>query len=50
MVLALFAVGMALGVDRAAQSYIVERVPYVQNLAFLEETGAVRGQLDRTLR
>ncbi|MEF2280455.1 cytochrome c biogenesis CcdA family protein [Deinococcus sp. YIM 134068] len=46
-VLALFALGMALGVDRAAQTLIVERVPYVQNLTFLEESGTVRGQLDR---
>lgn len=47
VVLSLFAVGMALGVDRAAQTFIVERVPYVQNLAFLEETGTVRGELDQ---
>ena len=50
VVLALFAVGMAFGVDRAAQTLIVERVPYLGQLTFLEETDAVQGQLDRALR
>lgn len=49
MLLALFAVGMAFGVDRAAQTFIVERVPYVQGLTFLEETDAVERELERAL-
>jgi len=49
LVLAVFAVGMAFGVDRAAQTFIVEHVPYVQRLTFLEDSRAVQGQLDKTL-
>ncbi|UQN07168.1 cytochrome c biogenesis CcdA family protein [Deinococcus sp. QL22] len=47
VVLAVFAVGMAFGLDRAAQTFIVERVPYVQRLTFLEETDSVRQQLQQ---
>lgn len=50
VVLAVFAVGMAFGVDRAAQTYLVEHVPYVQQLTFLEEADAVQRGLDRELR
>ena len=49
MVLALFAVGMAFGLDRAAQTFIVERVPYVQKLTFLEDSDTVQQQLDKDL-
>ena len=47
--LALFAVGMAFGLDKAAQTFIVERVPYVQNLTFLENSAKVQQQLDKDL-
>ena len=49
VVLALFAVGMAFGLDKAAQTFIVERVPYVQNLTFLENSAKVQQQLDKDL-
>ena len=49
MVLALFAVGMAFGLDKTAQTWIVEHVPYVQQLTFLEDSQQVKQQLDREL-
>ena len=49
VVLALFAVGMAFGLDRVAQTFIVERVPYVQQLTFLEENDSVQKQVERNL-
>ncbi|WP_380004421.1 hypothetical protein [Deinococcus oregonensis] len=47
VVLAVFAVDMAFGLDRAVQTLIVDRVPYVQRLTFLKETDAVRQQLEQ---
>ncbi|WP_420594069.1 cytochrome c biogenesis CcdA family protein [Deinococcus sp.] len=49
VVLALFAVGMAFGLDRVAQTFIVERVPYVQQLTFLEDSDSVQQQVDKDL-
>lgn len=50
VVLALFAVGMAFGLDRAAQTFIVEHVPYVQKLTFLEEAQPIQQQVERDLQ
>lgn len=50
VVLAMFAVGMAFGLDRAAQTFIVERVPYVQKLTFLEDSDRVQQQVDKSLQ
>ena len=44
-VLVLFAVSMVFGLDRAVQTYIVERVPYIQGLTFLEDAPAVQREL-----
>lgn len=44
-VLVLFALGMMFGLDRAAQTYIVEHVPYTQQLTFLEDAPAVQREL-----
>lgn len=44
-VLLLFAVGMGFGLDRAAQTYIVEHVPSAQGLTFLEDAPAVQREL-----
>ena len=44
-VLVLFAVGMVFGLDRTVQTYIVEHVPYAQQLTFLENTPAVQREL-----
>lgn len=46
-VLVVFAVGMAFGVDRQVQTLLVERLPALQQLTFLEETDAVQQQLQR---
>jgi cytochrome c-type biogenesis protein len=50
LVLAVFAVLMALGIDKQLQTFIVDRVPYVQKLSFLEENGAVKQQVDQALK
>lgn len=49
VVLVLFAVGMVFGVDRRIQTALVENVPALQQLTFLEETPAVQRQIERTL-
>ncbi len=46
-VLVVFAVGMVFGVDRQVQTLLVERLPALQQLTFLEETDAVQRQLQR---
>ena len=50
VVLVVFAVGMAFGVDRRAQTALVNAVPALQNLTFLEETAAVQTELERQSR
>jgi cytochrome c biogenesis protein CcdA len=49
VVLMLFAAGMVFGVDRRVQTALVENLPALQQLTFLEETPAVQRQLERTL-
>ncbi|MFK7603688.1 cytochrome c biogenesis CcdA family protein [Deinococcus sp. SM5_A1] len=49
VVLMLFAVGMVFGVDRQIQTALVENLPALQQLTFLEETPAVQRQLEQTL-
>jgi cytochrome c biogenesis protein CcdA len=46
-VLVVFAVGMVFGVDRQVQTLLVERLPALQQLTFLEESDAVQQQLQR---
>ena len=46
-VLVVFAVGMAFGVDRQVQTLLVERLPVLDRLTFLEETDAVQRQLEQ---
>jgi hypothetical protein len=48
-VLVVFAVGMVFGVDRQVQTLLVERLPALQQLTFLEEADAVQQQLQRQL-
>ncbi|QFP77921.1 cytochrome c biogenesis CcdA family protein [Deinococcus sp. AJ005] len=49
VVLMLFAVGMVFGVDRQIQTALVDNLPALQQLTFLEETPAVQRQLEQTL-
>lgn len=49
VVLMVFAVGMVFGVDRRIQTALVDNLPVLQQLTFLEETPAVQRQLERTL-
>lgn len=49
VVLMLFAVGMVFGVDRRIQTALVENLPALQQLTFLEEMPAVQRQLEQTL-
>lgn len=49
-VLVLFAVGMVFGVDKRAETFVVERLPALQNLTFLEQTAAVQTELERRTR
>lgn len=49
VVLVLFAAGMVFGVDRRAQTLLVDAVPALQNLTFLENTAAVQGQIEQQL-
>lgn len=46
-VLVVFAVGMVFGVDRQVQTLLVDRLPALQQLTFLEETDAVQRQLQQ---
>lgn len=48
-VLVVFAIGMVFGVDRQVQTLLVERLPALQQLTFLEESDAVQQQLQRQL-
>lgn len=48
-VLVLFSVGMVFGLDRQLQTQLVERLPFLQQLTFLEETTAVQDGLRRQL-
>jgi cytochrome c-type biogenesis protein len=50
LVLAAFAVLMVFGIDRRVQSFIVDRFPYTQQLTFLEDTGAVKQQVQQSLK
>lgn len=50
VLLAGFAVAMVFGLDRSLQALIVDRVPYVQKLTFLEEGKSVQQQIDQHLR
>ncbi|WP_412026865.1 cytochrome c biogenesis CcdA family protein [Deinococcus yunweiensis] len=50
VVLVVFAVGMVFGVDRRAQTVLVDSIPALQNLTFLEETDAVQTELERQAR
>ncbi|GHF39512.1 cytochrome c biogenesis protein CcdA [Deinococcus metalli] len=47
VILVLFAIGMVYGADRRFETYLVESVPALQNLTFLEQTAAVQTELDR---
>ncbi|MVN88441.1 cytochrome c biogenesis protein CcdA [Deinococcus sp. HMF7620] len=47
-VLVLFAAGMVVGLDRQVQTALVERLPALQRLTFLEETAGVQRELERT--
>lgn len=49
VMLVLFAVGMLFGLDRAAQTFLVESIPALQNLTFLEENAAVKGAIEKQL-
>lgn len=49
VVLALFALGMVFGADRIVQTTLVDRLPYLQQLTFLEETDAVQREVQRRL-
>ncbi|GGR72663.1 cytochrome C biogenesis protein CcdA [Deinococcus seoulensis] len=48
-VLVVFAVGMVFGVDRQVQTLLVDRLPALQQLTFLEETDAVQRQLQQQI-
>lgn len=48
-VLVVFAIGMVFGVDRQVQTLLVDRLPALQQLTFLEESDAVQQQLQRQL-
>ncbi|WP_221090260.1 cytochrome c biogenesis CcdA family protein [Deinococcus aquaedulcis] len=48
VVLVLFAAGMVFGLDRQVQTVLVERLPALQRLTFLEETAGVQRELERT--
>ncbi|WP_309570093.1 cytochrome c biogenesis CcdA family protein [Deinococcus sp.] len=50
VVLVLFAVGMVFGIDRKAQTILVDAIPALQNLTFLEETAAVKQELKQQTR
>jgi len=50
VLLAGFAVAMVFGLDRSLQTLIVDRVPYVQQLTFLEDGQGVQQQIDQRLR
>lgn len=50
LLLAGFAVAMVFGLDRSLQTLIVDRVPYVQKLTFLEDGQGVQQQIERRLR
>jgi cytochrome c-type biogenesis protein len=50
LVLAAFAVLMVFGVDRRVQTFIVDRFPYTQQLTFLEDAGAVKQQVQQSLK
>ncbi|THF84788.1 cytochrome c biogenesis protein CcdA [Deinococcus sp. KSM4-11] len=47
VILVLFAIGMVYGVDRKVETYLVETIPALQNLTFLEQTAAVQTELER---
>ncbi len=49
VVLMLFAAGMVFGVDRRIQTALVDNLPALQQLTFLEETPAVQRQLEQRL-
>ena len=49
VVLMIFAMGMVYGVDRRIQTALVDNLPALQQLTFLEETPAVQRQLEQTL-
>lgn len=46
VVLAVFAVGMIFGIDRTLQSALVDSLPWLDQLTFLEENQAAQQQLD----
>ena len=50
LILALFGLGMLFGLDRQLQSFIVEHVPYAQQLTFLEDGAQVKQQIRQNLR
>ncbi|WP_165795227.1 cytochrome c biogenesis CcdA family protein [Deinococcus koreensis] len=50
VVLVLFAVGMVFGLDRQAQTVLVNSIPALQKLTFLEETAVVQQELERQTR
>lgn len=47
--LVLFAVGMMFGLDRQFQTFLVEQLPALQNLTFLEESNQVQNALEQHL-
>lgn len=49
VILVLFAVGMVFGVDRMAQTFLVEQLPFLENLTFLEENASVQEQINQRL-
>ncbi len=49
VVLLLFALGMVFGVDKSFQTFLVERLPALQQLSFLEDLDVVQKQIEQKL-